>query len=68
MSGYLRFSMGRRQDDSKEETWKTKHWYIPELYGHKLKIEKNYTGTKKTWSRQRTMVMGKAATLLVRIM
>ena len=40
VSGYLRFSMGRRQDDSKEETWKTKHWYIPELYGHELKIQK----------------------------
>ena len=25
VTGYLRFSMGRRQDDSEEETWRTEH-------------------------------------------
>ena len=25
VTGYLRFSMGRRQHDSEEETWRTEH-------------------------------------------
>ena len=40
--------MGRRQNDSKEETWRTEHWDIQELHKPGTIQELHKPGTKDT--------------------
>ena len=59
MTGLLRFSMGRRQDDSKEKTWRIEHSDIQELHRPGTKDTKNYTSLKNMYYEDVVMVKNK---------